>query len=333
MTQPDTIVTSAPVRLDFAGAWTDVAPFATTEHGAVVNAAIDLRTRVELQLEQSRYDLWARDLDARAQAGTLEELGRDGRLELLKAAVRRGNLGPCRIHTKAEAPPGSGLGTSGALGVALMYAVDTALGSPRDAAATAEAAWQMETVDAAVAGGRQDQFAAAMGGFQHLSFDRGGMRAVALPAEPEFARDLASHILVCYTGRSRFSGDVISRVMKAYQDGEQHVGAALRTLAQIGDAMAAAFRRHDLTAIGRLMAANWIEQQRLDPAMCTPEMAQLYDAMRSAGAVGGKAAGAGAGGSMFFLIPGDVARAERTAREGGVILLPLRWAGRGVSLD
>jgi D-glycero-alpha-D-manno-heptose-7-phosphate kinase len=81
------------------------------------------------------------------------------------------------------------------------------------------------------------------------------------------------------------------------------------------------------------MAANWIEQQRLDPAMCTPEMAQLYDAMRSAGAVGGKAAGAGAGGSMFFFIPGDVARAERTARDGGVMLLPLRWAGRGVSRD
>ncbi|MGH7524250.1 MAG: hypothetical protein ACREK8_08085 [Gemmatimonadales bacterium] len=333
MNRSESIITSAPVRLDFAGAWTDVAPFATIEHGAVVNAAIDLRTRVELQLDQPRYDLWARDLDERAQADTPEQLGRDGRLELLKAAVRLGDLGPCRIHTKAEAPPGSGLGTSGALGVALVHAVDTALGAVRDVVATARAAWQMETVDAAVAGGQQDQFASAMGGFQHLSFDRGGTRAVALVVEPEFARELASHMLVCYTGRSRFSGNMITKVMQAYQDGEHHVGAALRALTQIGDAMAGAFRRHDLTAIGRLLAANWTEQQRLDPGMCTPEMSQLYDAMRSAGAVGGKAAGAGAGGSMFFVVPGDMSRAERMAREGGATLLPLRWAGRGVARD
>ena len=333
MSEPPPIVTSAPVRLDFAGAWTDVPPFATTEHGAVVNAAIDLRTRVELQLDQPRYDLWARDLDERTRADTPDELGRDGRLDLLKAAVRFGDLGPCRIHTRAEAPPGSGLGTSGALGVALVHAMDAAIGSVRDAAATAEAAWRMETVDAAVPGGRQDQFAAAMGGFQHLSFDRGGTRAVALSVEPEFARDLARHLLVCYTGRSRSSGAVITRVMQAYEAGEPQVGAALRALTQIGDAMAGAFRHHDLTAIGRLLAANWIEQQRLDPGMCTPEMAQLYDAMRSAGAVGGKAAGAGAGGSMFFVVPGDIERAERTATAGGATLLPLRWAGRGVALD
>jgi D-glycero-alpha-D-manno-heptose-7-phosphate kinase len=325
--------TSAPVRLDFAGAWTDVAPFATTERGVVINAAIDLRSHVALRLNQRRYELWARDLDEKAEAGTLEQLARDGRLELLKAAIRFGNLAPCQLHTSAEAPPGSGLGTSGALGVALVHAMDTALGTVRPAPATAEAAWRLETVGAAVAGGKQDQFAAAMGGFQHLVFDRGRTSARSLAVDQEFADVLAQHTLVCYTGRSRFSGDVITRVMQAYIDGDTKVAGALRALADVGEAMAAAFQRGDLSGIGHLLGANWAEQQQLDGGMCTVEMARLEVAMRDAGAVGGKAAGAGAGGSMFFVVPGDMSRAMGAAEKGGATLIPVRWAARGVSLD
>jgi D-glycero-alpha-D-manno-heptose-7-phosphate kinase len=325
--------TSAPVRLDFAGAWTDVAPFATSERGVVVNAAIDLRSHVELHLHQPRYDLWARDLDERATANQPEELCRDGRLELLKAAIRFARPGPCALNTSAEAPPGSGLGTSGALGVALVHAMDHARNAVRTAAEVAEAAWILETVDAAVAGGKQDQFAAAMGGFQHLVFDRGTTRAQSLEVDPEFTTELARHTLVCYTGRSRFSGSVITRVMDSYVGGDARVAGALRALADIGEAMAAAFERSDLRGIGCLLSANWDEQQRLDSAMCTPEMSHLETAMLAAGAAGGKAAGAGAGGSMFFVVPGETDRAIVAARQCGARLLPVRWATRGVSRD
>jgi D-glycero-alpha-D-manno-heptose-7-phosphate kinase len=328
-----TVRTSAPVRLDFAGAWTDVAPFATTERGVVVNAAIDLRSHVELHLHQARYELWARDLDERATAEHPEQLSHDGRLELLKAAIRSAKPGPCRLNTSAEAPSGSGLGTSGALGVALVHAMDHATGAVRPASATAEAAWTLETVDAAVAGGKQDQFAAAMGGFQYLVFDHGTTTAKSLVVDGEFAAELARHTLLCYTGRSRFSGDVISRVMAAYVGGNERVASALRALADIGEAMAEAFGRCDLSSVGRLLSANWANQQQLDSAMCTAEMERLETAMLAAGAVGGKAAGAGAGGSMFFVVPGDTDRAILAALQCGAQLLPVRWATRGMSLD
>jgi D-glycero-alpha-D-manno-heptose-7-phosphate kinase len=327
------IRTSAPVRLDFAGAWTDVAPFATNERGVVVNAAIDLRSHVELHLHQPRYELWARDLGERAMAEHPDQFRRDGHLELLKAAVRSAKPGPCVLNTSAEAPPGSGLGTSGALGVALVHAMDHAMSTVRPAQETADAAWILETVDAAVAGGKQDQFAAAMGGFQHLVFDNGRTMARSLVVDREFATELAHHTLVCYTGRSRFSGDVITRVMKAYVAGDSRVSGALRALTDIGEAMAAALVRGDLSGIGHLLGANWAEQQRLDGAMCTAEMKRLETAMLAAGAAGGKAAGAGAGGSMFFVVPGDTTNAILAARQCGAELLPLRWATRGVSRD
>ena len=93
---------------------------------------------------------------------------------------------------------------------------------------------------------------------------------------------------------------------------------------------AEALHAGDLAALGGLLSENWRLQQRLDPAMCTPEMARLEQAMQSAGALGGKAAGSGAGGSMFFLGPDDPRPAMAAAEALGMHLLPVRWAASGV---
>ena len=211
--------------------------------------------------------------------------------------------------------------------------MDQVTGSVRSPQETADTAWTIETVDAAVAGGKQDQFAAAVGGFQCLVFDHGRTTARTLTVDRDFAAELARHTLVCYTGRSRFSGDVITRVMNAYAEADSRVCRALRALADIGEAMATALIRCDLVGIGHLLDANWTEQQQLDGAMCTAEMKRLETAMLAAGAAGGKAAGAGAGGSMFFVVPGDTSQAIDAARQCGAELLPVRWATRGMSRD
>ncbi len=330
---PRTIRVSAPVRLDLAGAWTDVAPFALEQRGVVVNAAIDLRTLVEVRTGGDRYQLRADDLDEDIDVATIEELARDGTLDLLKAAVRRYRPGPCSLRTSAEAPPGSGLGTSGALSVALVHALTIASDKELPASEVAHEAWQLETVDAAVAGGRQDQYAAALGGFQHLIVDHGTATARALTIDPAFAEELANHIVVCYTGRTRFSANTITRVMDAYVNHDRGVVAALHAMADLAEQMAEALLTADLARIASLLSANWKEQQRLDPAMCTAEMARLDQAMADAGALGGKAAGAGAGGSMFYLVPGNVAQAHAAARGAGATVLPVRWAHDGVRVD
>jgi D-glycero-alpha-D-manno-heptose-7-phosphate kinase len=328
-----TVTASAPVRLDLAGAWTDVAPFALEQRGVVVNAAIDLRTRVELSTGEDRYRLVAEDLGESFDAATLEELAPDGKLQLLKAAVRKYHLGPCLLRTSAEAPPGSGLGTSGALSVALVHAMTVATEKQLPALDVAHEAWQLETVDAAVAGGQQDQYAAALGGFQHLVFDHGVTTARALAIDAAFAAELAEHMVVCYTGRTRFSANTITRVMQAYVSREEGVVAALHAMAELAEAMAEALVQADIAKVATLVSANWAQQQRLDPEMCTAGMARLDAAMAAAGALGGKAAGAGTGGSMFYVVPGKVAAAIAAARLCGATVLPVRWAWRGVGTD
>jgi D-glycero-alpha-D-manno-heptose-7-phosphate kinase len=320
---------SAPVRLDLAGAWTDVAPFATTEGGVVVNAAIELRAHAEVTLGGDRYHLRSDDLDDESAAADPNAFPRDGRLELLKAALRLADPGPCRLRTWSEAPPGSGLGSSGALDVALTAALDAARGDNRTPVELAEAGYRLETLEAKHAGGKQDQYAAALGGFHHLAFGDRGVAVTPLLLDEAFAAHLAQHTIICYTGQSRVSGDTITRVMSAYQRGERQVADALRSLVRIAERMTVALRAADLAAVGSLLSANWAAQQQLDPAMCTAEMARLEAAMASAGALGGKAAGAGAGGSMFFVVR-DPARAVAAARTNGARVLSLQWASQGI---
>jgi len=318
---------SAPVRLDFAGGWTDVAPFATEERGVVVNAAIELRARAEVELGGDRYVLQSEDLGKTAGLR-----GRGDSLDLLRVALRRSGLGYCAVRTRSDVPPGSGLGSSGAMGVALVAALDAARSASRGRLELAEEAFRLEAVEAALPGGKQDQYAAALGGFNRMSFACGNVVVEPLEPESQFASELERSIVVCYTGTSRVSSNTISRVMSAYARQDPEVVDALRRIAEIAERMAEAVRSADLALVGRLLTMNWLEQQRLDRGMRTDEMARLESAMESAGALGGKAAGAGAGGSMFFVVA-DAKRAALAAEAAGARVLPFRWARQGVTVS
>lgn len=323
---------SAPARIDLAGGWTDVAPFAAKEGGVVVNAAIELRAQAEVWPGGTGYILEAQDLGTRAEIADSSGLRQSGHLDLLKAALRRSGQGPCILRTRSEAPAGSGLGSSGALDVALVAALDAARGVQRLPTALAEEAFQLEAVDAELPGGRQDQYAAALGGIHRFGFAETGVVAQRIRLDGAFAAVLAEQLVVCYTGISRVSSDTISRVMGGYERGDGAIAGALRGLVEVAERMAEALRAGDLSGVGSLLSLNWRLQQRLDRGMRTEPMARLEAAMRASGILGGKAVGAGAGGSMIFLLDGDAATGRRAAIAAGARLLPFTWASEGVRL-
>ena len=321
---------TAPLRLDFAGAWTDVPPFSAREGGVVVNSAIGLRTHVALKLGGQVLRLVSEDLGETLECANSSGLVLDGKLDLLKAALRRFPvLGAFTLTTRCDAPLGSGLGSSGALDVALVAALTHARLEPIRERDLAEHAWQVEAVEAKIPGGKQDQYAAALGGWHRLSFRDPDVGVEPVTLDPAFAAALERQIVLCYTNTSRVSGDTIARVMHAYERGDRAVTGALQGLKDVAEAMVLALRRADLARVGALLAENWTHQQALDRGMRTSEMAKLEAAMRAAGAIGGKAAGAGAGGSMFFLVTGDRRAAIEAATAAGASVLPFTWAAEG----
>ncbi len=321
---------AAPVRLDLAGGWTDVPPFSAREGGVVVTSAIQLFARAEVRLGGSGFRLVSEDLHDELEVSDSAGLVRDGRLELLKAGLRMLPVGGCTLSTRSDAPPGSGLGSSGALDVALVAALSAARGESPDPVDVAERACHLEAVEAGIPGGRQDQFASSHGGFLRLDFRDPEAEVQRLKLDPQFAADLARRMVLCYTSASRFSGTTIDRVMRAYERGEPTVARALHGLRDVAEAMIVALACADFARMGELLTQNWAHQQALDPRMCTEEMARLERSVTEAGALGGKAAGSGAGGCMFFLGPDDPGPMIEAARACGVQLLPVRWAMYGV---
>jgi D-glycero-alpha-D-manno-heptose-7-phosphate kinase len=214
--------------------------------------------------------------------------------------------------------------------VALVAALAAVTGRRASVREIADLACRLESVEAGIPGGRQDQFAAAFGGFLRLTFRDPEASVEPLQLDPDFAAELERRMLLCYTGASRFSGATIGRVMRAYQRGEPAIAGALDGLRRVAEDMADALRAGDIARVGALLSENWRLQQVLDPGMSTLEMARLERAMLDAGALGGKAAGAGAGGSMFFLGPEDPSAARAAVARLGMQLLPVRWALMGV---
>ena len=322
---------TAPMRLDFAGGWTDVPPFSAREGGVVVNGAIGLRAHVELKLGGTLLRFVAEELGETLECANVGGLVRGTKLPLLTAALRMFPvLGGFTLTTRSDAPSGSGLGSSGALGVALVGALTRARQESLDGRDFAEQAWHVETIEAGLPGGKQDQYGAALGGFHRLSFRDPDVGVEPVTLDPAFAAALERQILICYTNKSRVSGDTISRVMGAYESADARVTAALRGLKAVGEAMTEALRAADLARVGSLLSENWKHQQALDPAMRTPEMARLEAAAARAGMLGGKAAGAGAGGSMFFIMKGAARDAAAALSAAGATVLPLTWSREGV---
>ncbi|HWO88163.1 MAG TPA: hypothetical protein VNL98_03315 [Gemmatimonadales bacterium] len=323
----------APLRIDLAGGWTDVAPYAGTRGGAVVNIAIALYARVTLRSGGQGVRLRAVDYDSVVTARSADELRADGELSLVKAVVRRlAPQRPLEIVTASDGPPGSGLGGSGAMGVALVAALRLLRGEAVPAALAAGEAFEIETEDAGVVGGRQDQYAAALGGVQFLSFGSPEVSATRLQVPEGALRELESASILCYTGTSRLSGDTHRRVWKAFASGDAVVGAALDGLKAAALQMRRALEQGDIGLVARLVSENWRHQQALAPGMRTPLMERLERVAIGAGADGAKACGAGAGGCMLFIArPGREHDVAEALRQAGAKLLPVVFDATGVA--
>ena len=313
----------APTRIDLAGAWTDVPPYSRREGGAVVTAAISLFAHAVVRRRRGGVLLHALDYGATTSARRAAELPVGGDLALLSAAARRlGPPGGFELRTHADYPPGSGLGGSGAMGVAVAAALAAARRRSPMPAELAQTAHRLETEDAMVPGGKQDQYSAALGGIQFLEFADPAVSATRLEVPADCVRELEQHLVLCYTGASRLSGTTIAGVMERYTSGDATVTAALHGLRECAGAMRDALLSGDVGAVGAVLADNWRHQRALGPEIETPAMRRLAEVAAAHGASCWKACGSGAGGAVVYLAPpgGERAVAEALREAGGTVL-------------
>ncbi len=321
----------APTRIDFAGGFTDVPPYCDRRGGLVVNAAIRPLLEVEVR-ETGRAGFLVESGGGVLRIPSTAALDPRGRERLVQGALlETGAREGLEIRIRSAAPPGSGLGTSGATGVALLAALDAVAGRRRGPAPLAREARRIEVEVCGHRGGGQDPIAAARGGFLSIRFDgpEGDARPILVPAA--FRREIRSRCVLVYSGIPRISGRLIEGVMGRFVRGERKTGAALDTLADCAQAARAALRGADVEALAEAVGRNWEAQKRLHPSITNARIERLFAAAACAGAIGGKALGAGGGGCLLFLAAKGRERGLREAlRRAGARTLRFDFEGRGV---
>ncbi|MBT3267313.1 hypothetical protein HN371_09190 [Candidatus Poribacteria bacterium] len=295
-----------PTRIDLAGGWTDVPRFAEEVPGAVLNYAITLYSHVRVEdVEGDRVMLRSLDFDETAHmpvGQAIADADLTGPFGLVKAALRRR---PARsgvsILSRSEAPPGSGLGTSAAMGVALVGALGRATGVPDDTKATAETAVALETEELRILSGKQDHYASTLGGAQFMTFDGPDVTTTRLPLSPEATAELRRRVVLVYTGHSRLSSDLHEHVVGRFEARDAGLLATLREIAAIAHDARDALVAGSAGELARCVAANWECQKALYPGITTDEIETLAATGRRHGALGMKACGAGGGGCLAFI--------------------------------
>ncbi len=293
------IVTSrAPVRIDFAGAWTDVNIFAKGAGGAVVNASIN------------RYV--------------------EGRLEVHSdpGADEEG----IRVSYYSDLPAGSGLGTSSALNVCWLSLVQSQIHPTKEyRERIAELAYQLEEI-LGILGGKQDQYAAALGGFNFMTFGE-KVEVEQLKVVPELVKELEQRLVLCYTGKSRLSGNIHENVWGAFRRGVPETVNALYYLRNCAIRMRTVLIERNVEEFGLLMGQSWKHQKALDPSVTNAQIDKLFDVAKKAGAPHGKACGAGGGGCLlFFTEPGKSAAVADAVSKAGARVIPFQFDFDGLQV-
>ena len=318
-------------RVDLGGGTLDIWPLGLLHAGArTVNVAIDLAARVSIAPRAGGYRVSqaGREVDA----GSLEELAGHPDSALVGQIALELGLPPVEIALESESPRGGGLGASSALAVAAIGAAELYLGrSASSPAAIGSLCRDLEARLMSLPTGMQDHLAAIWGGVLEIRHLPGGERVRRLEVDLEA---LGRSLIVAYSGETHFSAGSNWQVVKRRLDGDPEVVAAFDGITKAAGELPPALAAGDLETVGRLMSREWSHRSRLAPEVSTPRVERLLNGALAAGAWGGKVCGAGGGGSVAVLAPGDRRRAVEAALvEAGAVLLQAPPVARSLEVS
>lgn len=329
----------APLRLGFAGGGTDLSPFCDVHGGFVMNATVALYAYAHLSPRTDGQVL----LEALEQGESFEYTATDqlplGQAALLhrgvyNRVVRDFNGGkplPVTVRTTVDVPSGSGMGGSSALVVAILEAFRAHLGLPLGEYDLAKLAFSIEREDLGLSGGKQDQYAAAFGGFNFMEFhDQGRVIVNPLRLPSAVIRELEASLILYYTGQSRASASIIETQQEKVKSADEKSLTAMLQLKQEASDMKEALLTSDFDRIASTLRRGWEAKKATSSAISNSEIERILDLAIANGALGGKVSGAGGGGFLMLLCPPE--RRQRVlevleAQNGK--LLPCKFTNEG----
>ena len=303
----------APLRLGLAGGGTDVSPYSDIYGGAILNATINMYAYATIEpRDDDKVVFNAIDRGITLSFDSQEHLSIDGKLDLLKGVYNRivkdFSKKPLSftLTTYVDAPPGSGLGSSSTLVVAVLGAFVEWLKLPLGEYDIARLAYEIERIDLGYAGGKQDQYAATFGGFNFMEFYAEDKVIVnPLRIKTEYINELEHNLLLYYTGTSRLSSKIIEAQVKSVKERRKKPVEAMHKLKEQAILMKEALLMGRIDEIGEILDFGWRYKREMAEGITNPLIDEIYETAKKAGATGGKISGAGGGGFMILYCPGN----------------------------
>jgi D-glycero-alpha-D-manno-heptose-7-phosphate kinase len=319
------IITRTPLRVSFFGGGTDYPVWYREHGGAVLSTAIDKCCYITCRRLPPFFDYRSRVSYSKVENvisnDSIEHPAVRGCLKFL--GVSEG----VEIHHVADLPARTGLGTSSAFTVGLLLGLYALKERMRDKHALAQDAIHVEQEVLGEAVGAQDQVIAAYGGFNRINFHTDGTIDVKpLLAPSSRIGDLQNHLVLFFTGFARFASEIATEQVKQTPKRQTELTAMFQMVDEAEKIVADS--HGPIEDFGRLLHEGWQLKKSLTNKITNPIIDEIYDAGRSAGAIGGKLLGAGGGGFMLFFVPPH-RREEVIQRLQKLLCVPFAASARG----
>jgi D-glycero-alpha-D-manno-heptose-7-phosphate kinase len=293
------IISKTPLRMSFVGGGSDLPVFYRKFGGAVVSTAIDKFVYISVNKKF--------DDRIRVSYSKTEEVPSVLRIKhpLVREALKLLNIpGGIEITSIADIPAkGSGLGSSSAFTVGVLHALHAFANRYASAEQLARESCEIEIERCGEPIGKQDQFAAAFGGFNFIEFYPDDSVSVEpIICHRETLQELQDNTIVFYTGITR-SASTILKTQQHVVACEKSKQKVLGRMVEFARELKAELQKNNVAAFGEIIHENWILKRSLTPNVSTSAIDSWYERARKAGAIGGKLLGAGSGGFLMFYAP------------------------------
>ena len=298
------------MRLGLAGGGTDLSPYCDEHGGAILNATIDRFAYAHVfPNDGDRVIFRARDVGEEETVDPDADLPIRQGLMLHRAVYAHvmksycGGVGiPLTLSTTIDVPAGSGLGASSALVVALIEAFRSALELPLGPYDVARLAFEIERLDLCLAGGRQDQYAAAFGGLNYIEFlPQERMIVNPLRIRRDYLNEFESSLVIAFTGQSRRSDTIIKEQVSGLAALNPETVANMHALKRDAAEMKVALVSGNIRGVAEILGHSWVAKKKTAAGISNPKVEELHDVARKAGAWAGKVSGAGGGGFLMLM--------------------------------
>jgi len=294
------ILARAPLRISLGGGGTDLPSYYAQYGGFTLSAAINKYVYIYvnrpcvdalLRVKYSRYE----------QVSSVDDIRHD----LVRPALKTlGLSGSLEIVSMADAPDGTGLGSSGSYLVALLTSLHELKRERVPIQALAEEAIHIELELAGHPVGKQDHYVAAFGGFTCLEIEPDGTVAVSpLNISVSDREELRSHTLLFFTGLQRSSREILQAQHDETRSGSTAVLDSLHQTKELGYRIKEVLERGNIEKFGQLLDEHWHIKKQRSTQISQPAINRWYELARERGALGGKLIGAGGGGFLMFCCP------------------------------